>query len=327
MKRIVVAVLAFCLFSGTAWAAKTTYVITNGRFNYVKMREVGAKEAQALGMTHPATIDEGGLRAALGSVNLSRSYVVKKEVDTQQVFDSTAIDYLAPALVRAFSQAASNEKIVFSYLSKNPFFILRNDRLNICDAWVSGDELHIHFQKLYAKMTGDTDKRGNDSKLISQARGLRVQLDLGPGQKLGVEDTDEIVLNLDYNYVKAPEPEKPKPVGVTMTGKKAKPGEQPGAAAPTAEQVGPAAAAEAAAAPAPAAPAAAKPEGKSMRKGDAKAAKGATPADLPPAAAAEVQSVQKSAKDRLEQLNQLKKDGLIDKADYDAKKKEILQGL
>lgn len=302
MKKTAVAVaLVLGLFAQEVWAAKTTYIVTNNRFNYVKLRELGAKEADVLKMTHPATLDEKGLRAALASVQLARAYIVKKEVDSQQVFDERAIDYLTPALVRAFSQAKENEIVVFSYVTKDPLFIIRNDRLNICRAWVSGDELHIRFEKLYAKLLGDTDKRGNESKLISQARGLRVKLELGEGQKLGIDDPEELVLGLNYNYVKKPEP-KPVPTeGVTMTGE----------SVPFSEG---------------AADAGAKAPGSMAKekKGRGKPTKeGALAAETTPSAA----PTPKSAKDRLEELNQLKKDGLIDKKEFDEKKKEILKEL
>ncbi len=275
MKKIILMVFAFTLVSGLARAEKTTYIITNHRFNYVKIKEVSGKVAAERRMTQPKQIDEQGLRAALASVNLARSYVIKKEVDSQRVFDDTAIDYLAPALVKAFAQATENEEIVFAYLSKNPIFILRNDRLNICKAWIRGDELHIKFEKLYAKVTGDVDKRGNEAREISRAMGLRVKLELGDGQKLGVTDIEEVVLDMNYNYVKGPE-EKKAPKAATMSGEK------------PAKEV-------------------------------------ATKKTAAPVEAAPVQT--KTAKDRLEELNQLKKDGLIDKKEYDEKKKEILMEL
>ena len=306
MKKTMVASMILVLLSSTAWAAKTTYVVTNNRFNYVKIKEVSVKEAQALGIAHPATINEAGLRAALASLNLSRSYVVKKEVDTQRIFNDTSIDFHAPALVRAFAEADSRDIVVFSYLIKDPIFILRNDRLNICDAWINNGELHIRFQKLYAKMTGDTDKRGNESKLISQARGLRVKLDMGPGQKLGVEDPEEIILSLDYNYVKAPEKEKPVTEGVTMTGDRV--------ALPASETQ---------AAPADAAA----PEAeKSVKKKESRAAK-EKGAQATQAAPVETPVPAKSAQERLEELGKLYKSGLINKADFEAKKKEILKEL
>lgn len=247
-----------------SFAAKTTYITTNHRFNYVKLHEISDKEAALRGQTHPVTLDEIGVRAALMSINLSRDYLIKKDVDTQQVFDETAANYLAPALVQAFKQAKPNEEVEFSYLSKNPIFIMRNDRLNMCTTWVHDNELHVRFDRLYAKITGDIDKRGNEGKAISRSQSLRVKLDLGEGQTLGVSDPDEIILNLSYNYVKKPEPKPEIKEGVTMSGDKI---------------------------------------------------------PLP------TTSTPRTAKERLKDLEQLKKDGLINKTEYEEKKKEILKEL
>lgn len=308
MRRIIACAIVAAGVALSAWAlaAKTTYVVTNNRFNYVKLREVKAKEAEELRLAHPASISEAGLRAALASVNLSRSYVIKKEVDAQQVFDERAIDFLAPALVRAFAQAGESEIVVFSYLSKNPLFIIRNDRLSICEAWISGDELHLKFQKLYAKLLGDTDKRGGEARLISQARGLRVKLDLGEGQKLGVDDPEEIILSLNYNYVKPPEPEKPVTTeGITMAG------ESVPLAGTAAAEKGPSGKT-------------AEVKGKAKRGEVQKSSEGAALAASSSAAAA---PAPKTVKERLEELKQLRKDGLIDQKEYEAKRKEILQQL
>jgi hypothetical protein len=287
-KKALLFCISMAVICPAAYAAKTTYIATNKRFNFVKLKEVSGREAEERKMTHPATVNEEGLRAALASIKLSRSYVIKKEVDSQQVFDDPSINYLAPNLVKAFAQASPMEEVVFSYLSKNPIFIIRNDRLNIADAWIEGDELHIRFEKLYAKISGDVDKRGNEGRAISKSKGLRVDLDLGPGQKLGLSDPDEVVLDLNYNYVTVPEEKKPPTEGVTMTGKRV-PLEQKKAA-------------EAAAAPS---------------KGEAVAA-AATPED----AAGDT-----DVKARLKKLEELKKEGLINKQEYEEKKKEILKDL
>jgi len=210
MKRLVLAALiAVVIVPALAHARKTTYIATDHRFNYVKLKEVKPKVAVERNMTHPVMLDEEGIRQALKSVKLSRSYLIKKEVDTQNVFDERSIDFLAPNLAKAFAQASEREEIVFSFLMKNPRFILRNDRLNLGYMWISGNELHILFKKLYAKVTGDIDKRGNEAKAIARARGLRIKLELGPGQQMSFEDTNEIILDLHHNYARAPEAAKP----------------------------------------------------------------------------------------------------------------------
>lgn len=293
MKKIIFITVALCFVSIEVFAAKTTYIVTNHRFNFIKLKEVKGRVAEERRMTHPVTVDEQGLRAALASVNLARSYIIKKEVDTQRVFDDTAIDYLAPNLVRAFSEASAGEEIVFSYLSKNPIFILRNDRLNLGQMWIHENELHIRFDKLYAKVIGDTDKRGGEAKATAESRGLRVKIEMGEGQKLGLSDPDEIVLDMHYNYVKPPEaPKIPEPV--TMAGER-----------PQIED--------------PAKDADSKKSAKDKDKKKGK--KSEDVAAEPPAPPAP------TVKERLEQLEQLKKDKLITSKDYEEKKKEILKSL
>lgn len=287
MKKILLMAVVMGFVSSLAYAAKTTYIATNKRFNYVKIKEVSGREAGERQMTHPVTLDETGLRAALASVMLSRGYLISKEVDTQQVFDERAINFLAPNLVRAFGKAGPGEEIVFSYLSKNPLFIIRNDRLSICNAWIHEDELHIKFQKLYAKILGDVDKRGNEARAIAYAQGLRVKLDLGEGQKLGIDDPEEIVLNLHHNYVKKPEAPAV-PESVTMAG------ERPAVSDEVAVK------------------------GKSKKTDKKAKTESVIPSPEPEA---------KTSETRLKELDELKEQGLVNKKEYEEKRKEILKDL
>ncbi len=293
MKRIVLLALAVCLLGPhVSYAAKTTYIATNHRFNYVKLKEVKNQVAAERNMTHPVQINEQGLREALRSVKLSRSYLIKKEVDTQSVFDDASVDFLAPNLAKAFSEANSREEVVFSYLMKNPLFILRNDRLNLGQMWISGDELHINFDKLYAKVTGDTDKRGNEGRAIARAQGLRIKLELGPGQQMSFNNPGEVILNLHYNYAEMPEQAKPLPTTTkTMAGESvAVPG---------------------------------------MGEGQAGKASSSTGATMASNSAAEAGAAMGagSVKERLEALEVLKKEGMITNKEYMDKRKEILNDL
>lgn len=294
MKKILLMAVAMALVSSVAFAAKTTYIVTNKRFNYVKIKEVSGNVAEERRMTHPVILDETGLRAALASVKLSRSFIISKDVDNQDVFDERAINFLAPNLVKAFEKAGPKEKIVFSYLAKNPFFIIRNDRLSICEAWIQGDELHIKFEKLYAKITGDVDKRGNEARAIANARGLRVKLELGEGQKLGIDDTEEIVLDIHHNYVKKPEAPAA-PESVTMAGERV---ETPNEVQTPAPEIA--------------------AKGKS-KKTDKKAE---TESVVPPP-----ELEVKTSETRLKELDELKKQGLVNKKEYEEKRKEILKEL
>ncbi len=305
MKRFAVIALAlFVCWPTVARAAKTTYIATNHRFNYVKLKEVKSSVAVERDMTHPKDIDSLGLKEALKSVKLSRSYIIKKEVDTQRVFDDASIDFLAPNLAKAFSQANEREEVIFSYLMKNPLFILRNDRLNLGKMWISGNELHIRFTKLYAKVTGDIDKRGNEAKAIARARGLRIRLELGPGQQLAINDPEELVLNLSYNYAETPDRAKPLPTTTRTMGGKIVP--VPG--------VGTTADAKAATAA----------EGGAMASNSAPVTTGTAATTTTMATTA---GTINSVKYRLQSLEELKKEGIITDKEYKRKRLEILNDL
>ena len=73
-------------------------------------------------------------------------------------------------------------------------------------------------------MTGDVDKRGNESKAVAKSRGLRVRLELKPGQMMAIDDPEELILNMNYNYAKdlKREGEKKPEVIKTMAGEEIK---------------------------------------------------------------------------------------------------------
>ncbi len=308
MKRLLtVLTLVAVLLPVAAQARKVTYIADNHRFNFVRLQEVKPKVLVQRNMTHPEQLDEQGVRAALASVMLSRAYIIKKETDSQQVFDQNAIDFLAPNLVRAFAQAKPNEEVQFGYLMKQPIFILRNDRLNLGSAWLSGSELHIKFDKLYAKVTGDTDKRGNEDKAVAKAIGLRVRLEMGPGQKMGIEDPEEVVLDINYNYAldNLNKEKKTTPILKTMSGDTAPiPADIASKSSDPTSTV-------------------ATEETKSKKGKKVKADQKAVATTETPTAVPAVKSTQ----ERLQQLDDLKKQGLINKKEYDQKRQEILKDL
>lgn len=278
--KLSMVMLALLVISGEAFAAKTTYIATNKRFNYVKLKEVKSSVAERRMMTQPVQVDEKWLAAALKSLKLSRHYLIKKEIDSQQIFSESAIDFLTPNLTRALAQATHVEEVIFSYLQKNPIFIIRNDRLTIAKAWVHDDGLHIKFLKLHAKLLGDTDKRGNERRAINNSTGLRVKLELGPGQTLGIEDHEEVVLSMKYDFIKEVELKKAAAARIEKT-----------------------------------------------EKPDAAAAAIAGSTGVAAGAAVGSSTGSSGASERLKRLDKLKKEKLITKKEYDAKRKEILDTL
>ncbi|MFA4973683.1 MAG: hypothetical protein WC683_13820 [bacterium] len=310
-KSIITAALVIALPISAA-AKKSTYIATDHRFDFVKLTEIKPSESAALGITHPSKLDEQGLKSALESVMLARSFIIKKEVDTQRVFDDGAANYLAHNMSIAFAQAKPNEKVVFSYMQKDPVFIIRNDRLNLGEAWMQGDDLHIKFKKLYAKVTGDVDKRGNESKAVARARGLRIQLELQPGQQMAVNDVEELILNINYNYAadvqKREQQAKAVPTsGKTMSGEAVVlPAGEAQAAQPVEET---------------------KSKSKSKSKAKASDAEATAAAAAAAPAASAAGGAEGGVEQRIRSLDSLRKEGLITDKEYKEKKKEILKDL
>lgn len=273
MKKIFGVIVLLALGVQPAWAKKTVYLATDHRFNFVKIQEISIRDAEARAMSHPTDVDEEKIRRALSSLRLSQRHLISKEVDTQTIFNDDAVAFLAPALVRGFHEAAATDEIVFSYLNSDARFVLRNNRLTIASAWLHGSELHLKMKKLYAMVTGDIDKRGNEDRAASRAKGLRVAFDLQPGQTLATDDAEEVIIDLDHQGEAAVSQESP-PTSATE----------------------------------------AKQETKQERKKEAKK---------------EVKSVTTlpTVKERLTELEELKKENLISKKEYEEKRKEILKDL
>lgn len=263
MKKNILAII-LCLLPFPA-LAKTNYIYTDGRFNYVKIESMGKKDLGKFAPTQPAAISGQAMEAALKEIKLARSFLLRKETETQDVFSERAVNFLSSKLVEAFSQATDKDQVVFSYLTKEPHFVLRNDRITIVRSWVKDDQLHMVFEKLLAKIDGDCDKKGNFSKVIARSKGLRMSLELRDGQSYGA-NTDELVIDLKHDFAK------PAVVAAEVEEKSA-------------------------------------------------AAESPKPKTEPSPA------TEKTAKERLRELETLKEDGLVTEKEYKQKKKEILKGL
>lgn len=180
-----------------AYAAKTTYVYTDRKFHFVKRVELKKKELKDREeANHPYRFDELQLRNILANVHFSQKLILKKEVDAKEVFNKAALDFLVPHLVKAFEEAKPNEQVVFSFITGSAKLVFLENRLTLAEAWVKDNYLHIQFRKLMAKIdTTVYDKFADVSKAINRARGLRIDLELKPGQEFG-DSVDEVLLPL-----------------------------------------------------------------------------------------------------------------------------------
>jgi len=191
-KLLITAVFVMASFS---LYAKSEYIYTDHRFNYVKLEDLSKKDAESIQPTQPYTTTEEDMRAVLKSLKLSRNFIIKKEVEDQDIFSEKGINFLAHKLVEGLLKATDKQKVVFSYLAKEPVFVLRNDRITIGYIWAKSASIHFKFEKLYAKLLGDTDKKGDFPKLIARAKGLRIELELDACQSYG-DSTSEIVVDV-----------------------------------------------------------------------------------------------------------------------------------
>lgn len=218
MRTVIAAVALLSLFPVVA-SAEEQYIYTNHRLDYVKIERIPKKRLAEKSPTHPATVSVDKMREMLGSITLGRRLFFKKQIKEREVFTERAVNFLAPWLVQAFEKAGADEQVIFSYLMKEPEFVVRNDRFTAAVAWIKGNELHIEFLKLHAKLEGDYDKRGNFDKVVNRAKGLRVELEPQPGQILGADDASELIFDMSKTFAGAART--PEDDGGDASGKKA----------------------------------------------------------------------------------------------------------
>lgn len=197
-----VAVPASAKDSGASDKDLKKTIFTNYRLNFVKLDEIKGKNREYIHPSHPATVSVSKMREMMAAMRLSRRAFFKKEkiVKDQEVFDEGALETLAPHLVEGLRRASNDEVVAFSYLFKNPTFVLRNDRFTTGTVWMEGDDLHMEFTKIFARIDGDLDKRGYEAKMVGRAKGVRIVLEMSPGVQFG-HSKQELVLNSKGTFI------------------------------------------------------------------------------------------------------------------------------
>lgn len=197
-KKILLVVL---MLASTVAFAKSDYIFRQ-RVNWVKL-EKGDSSVVALGsIRHPAkNMTQDQMEAMLLSVKIGRRFVIKKDIETADVFNSWEARKFAPYLVEALSKATSDQVVNFAVIHKRPTFILQNDRLTMGYLWVADDGIHFYFTKLFAKIEGDYEASAHIDKAIRRAKSLRISLEAGPGQKLSYNSPMEIIMDANYDFI------------------------------------------------------------------------------------------------------------------------------
>ncbi|MBI4238077.1 MAG: hypothetical protein HY696_06620 [Deltaproteobacteria bacterium] len=203
MRRLFMLAVMSGLWLGAVSAthADSNYIHTNRRLDYVKLEALDAKDQAALQPTHPAVVAVDKMREMLTSLQMTRRSLIKNKLTDLRIFDDTAVDYLSAYLAEGLRRATPQQAVYFSYLHGDPKRVFGNDRFSTGRVWMQGTELHVEFQKLFAKVVGDLDKRGYADKALARAKSLRITLQAGPGQVLGASNAAEVILDTKATYV------------------------------------------------------------------------------------------------------------------------------
>lgn len=194
-KRLIVVLVLLGLMSSCGFQNRKGYYYDNQRFNFVRVEKL--KDAKDKNINHPYQFTEPQISTILKMIEIRKGTAFSSNEKEKSVFDSYSIGKLTPAIVKAFSEINSDEKVGLGFMVKAPYIVIQNDRLTIGSMWVEDGKLHINFEMLYARMSGDTNKRGYNAmrRQAQMAVGLRTTLDPQPGQAFG-DSTKELVVDL-----------------------------------------------------------------------------------------------------------------------------------
>ena len=290
MKRIPLLLLLGLFFLPASSYGLKNYVYRQGNnpVNYVKFAKLSRAKRDTLSLNQPYTFTEDQMADILRSLRYNRRALFSDKIKTRKVFEEEYIERFTPYLVKAFKEVKPDQIVYFSVAQKRPYFIIRNDRLTQVAMWITGQELHVRFDKTDAKLPGDYKARTPEGRRMREiAVGLRISLEPQTGQKLAFDSSRELILDINSNWetivvqIEAEEERIRKEQEI----KKAR--------------------------------------GSKKKRLKAEAQVNQPVAPPPPMSTKD----QKNAEDRLSELKKLKDKGLIDQSDYDKKKKEILQNL
>lgn len=291
MKKLtILAILLTASISGVA-EAKTDFIYrqSNNPANYVKVVGISKSEAKTLNLNQPYTFTEGQIADILRSMRFSRTALFTDKVKTRRIFEEEYIEKYTPYLVKAFQEAGPDQMVYFSLVQKRPYYVIRDDKLTQVAMWVTGQELHMRFDKTEAKLLGDYAARTPEGKKMRMdAKGLRISLEPQQSQKFAFDSTQEVIvdINSDWAAIVTKIEDDEEQLRKQMEYEKAR-------------------------------------GSKRQRLKAQMEAEGQAPTTAAPVSAKD----RKSAEDRLSELKRLKDKGLISEKDYNAKKEEILQNL
>lgn len=199
MKRIALWILCLLFAAPTAFGASSEYLYRQ-RLNWVKVKKASPKEVPLGTFKHPVQMTAETVEAMLLSVKINNKFLLKKEIETDEIFNSWEARKLAPFIAQGLAEADADHVVNFAVVHKRPTFVIRNDHLSMGNIWYAEDGLHIQFNKLFAKLDGDYEASSQMDKAINRAKSVRVTLASGEGQKLSYDSPTEIILNPGHDF-------------------------------------------------------------------------------------------------------------------------------
>jgi hypothetical protein len=188
--------------SFNAQASNRIWEQANNPANYVVLEDMKESKAEELILNHPYNFDPKKLADMFLSLRYNKALLFRKDIKDQQIFFDidTLEQKFIPHIVEAFQKATPKQVVVFSIVQKDPYFIIRNDRLNVIRTFMAQDGLHVIFLKTDAKLLGDYQAHTKGQMMIDSAHGLGVTLEAQEGQKLSFTNTNEIILDPNYDF-------------------------------------------------------------------------------------------------------------------------------
>jgi len=194
---------ALCMVSSPVFARTKIWQQPNNPANYVGIENLKEAEAEDIVPNHPYTFDPKKLADMFLSVRFNKALLFRKDIVDQQVFFDldTLEKKFIPHIVEAFQQVGPNQVVSISMVQKDPFFIIRNDRLNVMRVFVAQDGFHIRFVKANAKLIGDYQAHNQFGiQRVDESKGLKTILEPQEGQFLSFTTPNEIILDLNYDF-------------------------------------------------------------------------------------------------------------------------------
>ena len=217
MKKILPLLLAGFFISSVA-IAKDTYLY-KGRIDMVRI-EKAPKALRKVGLGHPHSISEDKMRSILAAIYFDRHNTLTEDLRNKPVFDDRSVEFLTPYLVAAFERVGPQQVVHATMVVKDPKAIIRDDHLLAFTAYMKDGRLNIEFSKIFAKLTGDYQRKGAET-LLYDSNDMGATLRYRSGMAPSDTEDNIVIVDLSYDFSKDEDFSRPQFVNAMKTEKEA----------------------------------------------------------------------------------------------------------